>query len=92
MFQTLTERLSSSVRQLTGRGRITEKNVRDTVRQIRMALLEADVALPVAKRFVERVRQRALGDETRESVVLEKTLVCHGQQRQLVRGVFERYA
>lgn len=68
MFQTLTERLSSSVRQLTGRGRITEKNVRDTVRQIRMALLEADVALPVAKRFVERVRQRALGDDVARSL------------------------
>ncbi|MGD8340869.1 MAG: signal recognition particle protein [Gammaproteobacteria bacterium] len=68
MFQTLTERLSTSVRQLTGRGRITEKNVRDTVRQIRMALLEADVALPVAKRFVERVRQRALGDDVARSL------------------------
>jgi len=68
MFQTLTERLGTSVRQLTGRGRITEKNVRDTVREIRMALLEADVALPVAKRFVERVRQRALGDEVARSL------------------------
>ncbi len=68
MFDTLSGRLTSAVRQLTGRGRITEKNVRDTVRQIRMALLEADVALPVAKAFVERVRERALGEEVARSL------------------------
>lgn len=68
MFATLTERLSGAVRQLTGRGRITEDNVRDTARQIRMALLEADVALPVAKSFVGRVRERALGDEVAKSL------------------------
>jgi signal recognition particle subunit SRP54 len=68
MFATLTERLSHSVRQLTGRGRITEANVRDTVREIRMALLEADVALPVAKGLVDRVRERALGDEVARSL------------------------
>lgn len=68
MFSTLTERLSQTVRQLTGRGRITEDNVRDTVRQIRVALLEADVALPVAKAFVERVRERALGEEVAKSL------------------------
>ena len=68
MFATLTERLSESVRQLTGRGRISEDNVRDTVREIRMALLEADVALPVARQFVDRVRERALGDEVARSL------------------------
>jgi signal recognition particle subunit SRP54 len=68
MFASLTERLSGAVRELRGRGRITEENVRDTVRQIRMALLEADVALPVAKRFVEQVRDRALGDEVTKSL------------------------
>lgn len=68
MFATLTERLGASVRQLTGRGRISEENVRDTVRQIRMALLEADVALPVARQFVDRVRDRALGDEVTRSL------------------------
>jgi signal recognition particle subunit SRP54 len=68
MFATLTERLSASVRQLTGRGRITEDNVQDTVRRIRMALLEADVALPVARQLVDRVRQRALGDEVARSL------------------------
>src|SRR5690606_5379622 len=68
MFDTLSERLNSAIQRVTGRGRITEDNVRDTVRQIRMALLEADVALPVVKRIVERVRQRALGAEVARSL------------------------
>lgn len=68
MFESLSERLGQAVRQVTGRGRITDENIRDTVRQIRMALLEADVALPVAKVFVERVRARALGDEVAKSL------------------------
>lgn len=68
MFDTLTERLGAALRQMSGRGRISEENVRDTVRQIRMALLEADVALPVAKAFVERVRERALGEEVAKSL------------------------
>ena len=68
MFATLTERLGATLKQLSGRGRISEDNIRDTVRQIRMALLEADVALPVAKGFVARVRQRALGEEVARSL------------------------
>jgi signal recognition particle subunit SRP54 len=68
MFESLTERLSGAVQRMSGRGRITEDNVRDTVRQIRMALLEADVAVPVVKTLVERVRQRALGEEVARSL------------------------
>lgn len=68
MINALTERLSDAVRNLAGRGRISEDNIRDTVRQIRMALLEADVALPVAKTFVERVRERALGETVARSL------------------------
>jgi signal recognition particle subunit SRP54 len=68
MFATLSARLRQSVQQLSGRGRITEDNIKDTVRQIRMALLEADVALPVAKLFIDRVRERALGDEVATSL------------------------
>ena len=63
MFDQLTARLTEAIQRVTGRGRITEDNVRDTVRAIRLALLEADVALPVAKALVERVRERALGEE-----------------------------
>jgi len=68
MFDQLTARLSEAIQQVTGRGRITEDNVRETVRTIRMALLEADVALPVAKALVERVRDRALGEEVARSL------------------------
>jgi len=75
MFETLTERLSQALRQVTGRGRISEDNVRDTVRQIRMALLEADVALPVAKAFVERIREQALGEAVAKSLNPGQTFV-----------------
>jgi signal recognition particle subunit SRP54 len=68
MFDQLSARLQEAVQRVTGRGRITEDNVRDTVRTIRMALLEADVALPVAKALVERVRERALGEEVARSL------------------------
>jgi signal recognition particle subunit SRP54 len=68
MFDQLSARLTEAIQRVTGRGRITEENVRDTVRTIRMALLEADVALPVAKVFVDRVRDRALGEEVTRSL------------------------
>ena len=68
MFDQLTARLTEAIQRVTGRGRITEDNVRDTMRTIRMALLEADVALPVAKALVERVRDRALGEEVARSL------------------------
>ena len=55
MFESLTERLSASLGNLTGRSRLTEDNIQDTLREVRMALLEADVALPVVKQFVEQV-------------------------------------
>ncbi|MFZ9050124.1 MAG: signal recognition particle receptor subunit alpha, partial [Steroidobacteraceae bacterium] len=63
MFDTLSGRLSQAVASLRGRGRLTEENVADTLRQVRLALLEADVALPVVKAFTEAARQRALGAE-----------------------------
>ncbi len=68
MFETLSGRLGRAMDALKGRGRITEENIADTVRQVRMALLEADVALPVVKGFVERVRQRAVGAEVTRSL------------------------
>src|SRR5215470_4666041 len=68
MFDQLTARLSAALQRVSGRGRITEENVRETVRTIRMALLEADVALPVAKTLVDRVRDRALGEEVARSL------------------------
>ena len=68
MFENLTDRLSRAGDALKGRGRITEDNIRDTLRQVRMALLEADVALPVVKDFIERTRTRALGTEVAKSL------------------------
>src|SRR3954462_9243954 len=63
LFENLTARLSRTVDTLRGRGRITEENVGESLREVRMALLEADVALPVVKTFIERVKQKALGAE-----------------------------
>jgi signal recognition particle subunit SRP54 len=68
MFDTLAERLGKAVDSLRGRGRLTEENVADTLRQVRMALLEADVAVPVVKAFTEAARARALGAEVTRSL------------------------
>jgi len=63
MFDNLTTRLSRVLKTLRGEARITEDNVKDALREVRMALLEADVALPVVKEFINRVREAALGQE-----------------------------
>jgi signal recognition particle subunit SRP54 len=68
MFDKLSERLTQAVNALRGRGRVTEENISDTLRQVRMALLEADVALPVVKEFIERVKARAIGSEVSASL------------------------
>jgi signal recognition particle subunit SRP54 len=68
MFENLSERLSQAAKNLSGKGRITEDNIRDTVRQVRLALLEADVALPVVRTFIEHIRERALGEEVGKSL------------------------
>lgn len=63
MFDNLTNRLSRVLKTLRGEARITEDNIKDALREVRMALLEADVALPVVKEFINRVRDAALGQE-----------------------------
>lgn len=63
MFDSLTDRLGQSLRNIAGTGRLNEDNIKDTLREVRMALLEADVALPVVKDFIERIREQALGQE-----------------------------
>ena len=68
MFDNLSERLRSATQALSGKGRITEDNVKDTLRQVRLALLEADVALPVVKGFIERVREQAVGEKVLTSL------------------------
>ncbi len=68
MFDGLSERLGRTVRNLRGVGRLSEENIKETLREVRMALLEADVALPVVKEFTEHVRQRAIGEEVLKSL------------------------
>jgi signal recognition particle subunit SRP54 len=68
MFDNLTQRLSRTVEALRGRGRITEDNISETLREVRMALLEADVALPVVKKFIDQVKTQALGAEVNSSL------------------------
>ena len=68
MFDTLSQRLTTAIGRVTGKGRLTAENIGDAVRQIRVALLEADVALPVVKGLIDRVRARALGLEVAKSL------------------------
>ncbi len=75
MFENLNERLENSLRSLSGQGTLTEDNVRDTLREVRKALLEADVALPVVKDFIERVREQALGQDVLKSLKPGEALV-----------------
>lgn len=63
MFESLTERLARTFKNIRGQGRLTEDNIKDTLREVRIALLEADVALPVIKQFIDQVQPRAIGQE-----------------------------
>jgi len=75
MFENLTTRLSRVVKQLKGEARLTESNTQDMLREVRMALLEADVALPVVKDFINKVKDRALGEEVISSLTPGQALV-----------------
>ncbi len=75
MFDTLTEKLSLAVRAMSGRGRLSDDNIADAVRQVRMALLDADVALPIVKAFTESVKTRAIGVEVTKSVTPGQTFI-----------------
>lgn len=68
MFENLTERLSKTLRDISGKGRLTEDNIKETLREVRMALLEADVALPVVRDFIAKVKERAVGTEVSKSL------------------------
>jgi signal recognition particle subunit SRP54 len=68
MFDGLSDRLASTAQKLRGEGRLTESNIQDALRDVRMALLEADVALSVVRGFIEDVKQRALGEEVLTSL------------------------
>jgi len=68
MFENLTGRLEATLKRLRGEARLTEANIGDTLREVRMALLEADVALPVVKAFIDDVRAKAVGQEVLASL------------------------
>ena len=75
MASALTDKLSRLVKTLSGQARITESNVADMLREVRMAMLEADVALPVVRDFIARVKDKALGQEVMGSLKPGQALV-----------------
>ncbi|MEO8161297.1 MAG: signal recognition particle receptor subunit alpha, partial [Arenimonas sp.] len=75
MFESLTQRLSGTLQKLRGRGRLTEENIRESLREVRVALLEADVALPVVVTLVERIKARAVGQEVLTSLTPGQALI-----------------
>src|SRR5690606_35015402 len=75
MFESLTQRLSGTIERLRGRGRLTEENIREATREVRIALLEADVALPVVQAMVERIKVRAVGQEVLKSLTPGQALI-----------------
>ena len=68
MFDSLTERLGNTLRGITGKAKLSEENIQETLREVRKALLEADVALSVVKQFIDQVRLRAIGQEVMQSL------------------------
>ena len=75
MFDSLSERLGRTIKNLRGQGRLTEDNIKETLREVRMALLEADVALPVVRQLVDGVRDKALGQEVLGSLSPGQALI-----------------
>ena len=75
MFESLTQRLSGTIERLRGRGRLTEENIREATREVRIALLEADVALPVVSALIEKIKVRAVGQEVLKSLTPGQALI-----------------
>lgn len=75
MFENLQDRFETVLTNLRGQGRLTEDNIKDTLREVRMALLEADVALPVVRQFIEDIREQALGEAVTKSLTPGQVLI-----------------
>ena len=75
MLDTLTQRLSRVMKTIRGEARLTESNIQDALREVRMALLEADVALPVVRDLIARVKEKAIGEEVVGSLTPGQSLV-----------------
>jgi signal recognition particle subunit SRP54 len=91
MLDTLTEKLARVVKTMRGQARLTEANTQDMLREVRLALLEADVALPVVRDFIARVREQALGEEVAGSLTPGQALVgvVHRELARLLGGDLE---
>ncbi|KTC65279.1 signal recognition particle protein Ffh (plasmid) [Legionella adelaidensis] len=75
MFENLTERLTRTFKNLSGQGKFTEENMQQALREVRLSLIEADVALPVIKEFIEQIKQKAMGQEVATSLKPDQALV-----------------
>lgn len=75
MFESLTQRLSSTLQNLRGRGRLSEDNIKESLREVRIALLEADVALPVVMALIESIKARAIGQDVMTSLTPGQALI-----------------
>src|SRR3546814_13309535 len=75
MFESLTQRLSGTIERLRGRGRLSESNISEALREVRIALPEADVALPVVQAVVQRIKVRAVGQEVLKSLTPGQALI-----------------
>ncbi|NBR18307.1 MAG: signal recognition particle protein [Gammaproteobacteria bacterium] len=93
MFENLSQKLAKTVQNLRGKGRISEENIAETLREVRMALLEADVALPVIKTFVDAVRSKAQGAEVATSLTPGQVFVSilHRELVELMGGAREGF-
>jgi signal recognition particle subunit SRP54 len=93
MFEQLSERFQSAFRSLTGRGRLSESNIEEALREVRRALLEADVNFKVARGFVEKVKERAVGEDVLRSVTPGQQVVkiVHDELVELLGGRAETF-
>ncbi|MCB0414569.1 MAG: signal recognition particle receptor subunit alpha, partial [Bdellovibrionales bacterium] len=91
MFENLSNKLLSSLKSIRGQGKITEKNIEETLKEIRLSLLEADVNFKVVKNFIQKVKEKALGKEVLESLSAGQQLVkiVHDELVNLLGGEAE---
>ena len=75
MFESLTDKLELTFKRLRGQGKITEKNIDDALRDVRLALLEADVHVKVVKTFLESIKSKSLGQEVLQSLTAEQQFI-----------------
>ncbi|MCD6384738.1 signal recognition particle protein, partial [Candidatus Sumerlaeota bacterium] len=94
MFELLTDKLEGIFRKLSGKGVLTEKNISDALREIRLALLEADVNYKVAKEFIENVKQKAIGQEVLRSVTPAQQIVkiIHDELVEVLGGSYQPFS